>query len=145
FVPDIQRSTDLPFLNMTLSATALAAQNTGVGGTVGILASPATQTTRLFHDALEAQGCSALYPDDQGPILAAIKAIKINGVTPDSIKILQQQADKLAKAGAQCILIGCSEFSLMSGDITSPVRLIDTLDVLVDQITAFSGATRRPH
>lgn len=143
FATDIEQAISIPFLNMPKLAAAEAA---GLGGSkeVGILASPATKVTNLFKNALSPQGCTARYPADQDALLGAIKTIKAKGPNSASMDVLKQAADELVQAHVSCILIGCSEFSLMAGDIQSPLPVIDTIDVLVDRIVAFSGARRNP-
>ena len=42
--------------------------------------------------------------------------------------------DDLTRQGANLILIACSEFSLLTPDLTGPVPLLDTVDVLAEAI-----------
>jgi len=46
---------------------------------------------------------------------------------------------QLVKQGAAAILVGCTEFSLISGQIKTTVSIVDALDVLVAATLNFAG------
>jgi aspartate racemase len=143
FAPQIAAAVGIPLMHMPqLAAKQIAGQH-GSGTKVGILASPATQKTNLFHDALHSRNCDAVYPADQSGLLEAIRRIKAQGPCPMSAAALQDGAETLVDDGCECLIIGCSEFSIIADRLRAPVPVIDTLDVLVDHIVAFAGATRR--
>ena len=126
----------IPLLHMpALTCDALARVT---GGAVGVLASPATRAIGLFEPLLAARGLSALWPEDEAPVLAAIRAIKARGPTEEDATLLTDQARALAARGAGAILVGCTEFSLLSGRIAVDVPVVDALDVLVDAALAFA-------
>jgi len=131
FAEDIERAVTVPFLHMPRLSAVEVARTVPSGGIIGILASPATQKTKLFTNELAPHGLQPLYPDDQGPLLKAIKQIKAEGPTPEAVAILCRSAKELEQRGAQSLLVGCSEFSLLSDQIPAAVPVIDTLNVLV--------------
>jgi len=134
FAPSITSATSLPFLNMVeLTADAIA-QALPRASWVGILASPANEHTGLFDKALGRHGLVPLYPKPNDRVLACIEHIKSNGVDSSVISTMQGVADKLIADGVDCLLIGCSEFSLLSRKLTSEVPIFDTLDVLTNAI-----------
>jgi len=143
FAQDIEQAISVPFLNMPKLAAANIANLVGGGADIGILASPATEITSLFANVLGEHGCEAVFPEDQDDILNAIRTIKSDGVGTETTQTLQREADKLVARGVKCIVVGCSEFSLLADDIQTDIPLIDTLDVLVDQIVTFSGAKKK--
>lgn len=138
----IAGAVEIPFLNMPERAAARAATRIGPGGAVGVLASPATELTGLFPKVLQAHGLQALFPQDPPRMLSAIQRIKAAGPGDADRATLKSAARELAARGARCILVGCSEFSLISEAAEGAVPVIDTLDVLVDEIVAFAGAKK---
>ena len=107
------------------------------GMKIGVLASPATERVGLFEQALAPYGLTALYAEDASAILNIIEGIKRDGPL-ESYSILTQLAvAQLSERGARAILIGCSEFSLISEQLNSPLPVVDSLDVLVDRIAQF--------
>lgn len=141
FAPNIKNATSVPFLNMVdLTAKAIA-QALPAGSQVGILASPANQETGLFDKALGPHGLVPLYPNSASPVLACIEAIKSKGAGPDEISEIQGIAKTLINDGANTLLIGCSEFSLLSRRLNSRVPIFDALDVLTGAIINLSDQT----
>ena len=63
FLPRLQALTGIPFISM-LEATAKACAVAYPGKTAAILGTRGTLKTRLYHDALAAQGVPALTPDE---------------------------------------------------------------------------------
>ena len=131
----------IPFLSMPqLTCDALAGLVSS-GCHIGILASPATNQTGLFQTLLSAQGLKTLWPNDEDTVLATIQKIKTAGPTADDLALLQKETDDLVDRGADAILIGCTEFSLISAQLSASVQIVDALDVLVKATLVFSGVT----
>ncbi len=143
FAPDIEAAVGIPLLNMPKLACDALAAGMSPGDATGILASPATNSTGLFSDLLKPAGITATYPENEADMLASIRRIKKTGPSGADIALLEREAEALAGRGAARIIVGCSEFSLISRDFRSPVPVLDTLDVLVNAILAFSGVRIR--
>ena len=142
FADAIRGAVGIPFLDMVdLSCKAAVAL---AGGKVGILASPATDRIGLFREALGRHGGEAIWPGDQAAMLAAIRRIKAEGPGERDAEALRVAAETCAGQGAGCLMIGCTEFSLLKGALEGQgLPVLDTLDVLVGEIVAFSGAAAR--
>jgi aspartate racemase len=137
----IVEAVDIPLLNMVELAADHAYASLGVGGRVGMLASPAVRRTRLFELALEARGLSTIWPDDDDAMLAAIRAIKVNGPTQAARdRLLAASAEQVAK-GAELQFVACSEFSIIAHSVAPGVRAVDTIDLLTEAIVQASQAT----
>lgn len=143
YAREIEQNVDIALLNMPKLACSEAARDLQAGTIVGILASPATNSTGLFGNAFAAFGVDTIYPVSEADVLASIRRIKMAGPTRADITVLEREAEILAQRGAEKIIIGCSEFSLISDRIKSPIPVLDTLDVLVRAIVTFSGARTR--
>jgi len=123
----------VPFLDMV----ALAAEAAGPGA-VGILCSPATRLAGVFDGPLAAVGARAVYLADDAPLLALIRAVKKDGVTPEAREGLRRASDQLLAEGAVTQLIACTEFSML-GLAAPDRRLIDTADVLARAVIRAAG------
>ncbi|NGQ93184.1 aspartate/glutamate racemase family protein [Rhodobacter sp. HX-7-19] len=134
YAPQIAAAVAIPLLNMVDLSVAHAAQSAPEGASIGMLASPAVQQTGVFDPALTRAGMTALWPEDTGPMLDAIRNIKAHGPTPEARQILQDTADVLAAKGAAVIFVACTEFSLLAPDLRVAVPVIDTVDVLARAI-----------
>jgi len=141
FAPAIVSAVGIPLLDMVdLSAQALV-RSVGTGARVGILASPATQRTNLFGNALGRHALEVVFPERMDALLATIRRIKSAGTTERDVDALSAAGNDCRERGAACLLVGCSEFSLLTGRIDSDLPVIDTLDVLVSEMLAVAGAT----
>lgn len=136
----ITAAVDIPFLNMVDLAADYAAQMLGTGGCVGVLASPAVRRTRLFEAALEARGLSVIWPADDDPMLAAIRALKEVGPGGLARDTLLLASKELAAVGAGMQFVACSEFSIIAESVAPDANAVDTLDLLVRAIIKASQA-----
>ncbi|MCZ0813244.1 MAG: aspartate/glutamate racemase family protein [Pseudomonadota bacterium] len=132
----LQGATSLPFLNMLdLTASTLA----GAGAQkVGLLASPATRLTGVFVRPFNACGLEPVSLPEDSELLAIIRAVKA-GDDPDKLAPrLTRQAERLADAGADHLLVACTELSFLTGALPDGVGWTDSLDCLVDGIVGFA-------
>ncbi|CAN0601440.1 unnamed protein product, partial [Ectocarpus sp. 12 AP-2014] len=86
----------------------------------------------------EANGLIPLYAEDQDALLSAIRQLKRDGNDPSARATALRMAKTLCAQGADIVLVGCSEFSLLAQDIAAQVPAIDSLDVLVSATVTFS-------
>jgi aspartate racemase len=140
----IEENVGIPLLNMPKLACAQVVKGMERGGIVGILASPATNTSGLFGKFLAEHGIKSAYPENEADVLVSIRRIKTSGSTQADINLLEKEAAALVKRGAERMIVGCSEFSLVSDRIQTYVPVLDTLDVLVSAIVKFSGVRVKP-
>jgi aspartate racemase len=138
FAPAIRAAVKVPLIDMVGLSVAHAASLAGTGGSVGILASPAVRKIGLFDRTFADAGLVAVYPQDEGAMLAAIRQIKAEGVTPAARDALAAASADLLQRGARVQMIACTEFSLVGKPLAEGVVAFDTLDLLVDGIIAFA-------
>ncbi|MEO1423550.1 MAG: amino acid racemase [Pseudomonadota bacterium] len=139
----IQDAVSIPFLSMVDLAATHAAQVTR-WGRVGLLGSPALERAGVFDLPMAAQGVRVVPLTDPHAMLGAIRAIKARGTTPEVCAQLSREAHAQARAGAEAICIGCTEFSLVAKEIEAPVPVFDALDLLVETVVRFSRDGRVP-
>lgn len=133
----VRAATDLPFLDMrdaTVAALAGARR-------IGMLASPAVRLTGAFDAAFARAGMAAVWPQDEGPVLALIRRVKAGDTGAGARADLAALAGQMA-AASDHVLIACTELSLLTADCAVP--FIDSLDCLVDAIRAFATGGDQP-
>ncbi len=130
YAPVITRAVDIPLLNMVDLSVGRAEPD----ARVGVLGSPALRLAGVFDEPMARSGVTAIWPSGMDALLQTIRAIKRHGPTSDAHATLTTAIDDLTRQGADLILIACSEFSLLTPDLTGPVPLLDTVDVLAEAI-----------
>lgn len=123
------------------------AKVTGAHGSparVGMLASPALRQVGLYEQHAARHGVSLLYPRREAPLLEVIRAVKADRVTPREIASLDAAADELGGLGADALVLGCTEFSLIGGRLQAPVPVLDTLQVLAERIVEHVKGVNAP-
>lgn len=108
---------------------------------VGLLVSSAVQKIKLFEPYFEQAGLSVIYPDDetQDTVMQVIKAVKANTLKPDDELWQQYQrgVNELSRdQDVDAYLLGCSELSVLLDWHQLDRPVIDTLQILVDEIVA---------
>lgn len=128
YIEEIRGSVSIPVLDMIREAVATIDRLS-----VGLLATDGTIETGLFQEACEARGVRVLVPHsaDQRSIMDAIASIK-RGENPRRIEEeIEPIVCRLEREGAEAVIAGCTEISLVPGDGMS-VPWIDALDCLVE-------------
>ena len=127
FLERIRDAVSVPVLDMPgETANAIDVRS------VGLLATTGTIETGLFHRACEQRGIGLLTPDasDQELVMKAIHWIKASGELEGPQAWITGVANRLHARGAEAVIAGCTEISLLSGDALS-IRWVDALDHLV--------------
>ena len=143
YAGQIARAVNIPFLNMIRISAEFIHGHVGPGARIGMLASPATDQLKVFQSEFDRFNMKAVFPRDANGVLSLIRRIKSDGITDEIIDGVQALADALITRGADALLIGCSEFSMLAGSINSPLPRWDSVDLLAGAVIDFSGAVRR--
>lgn len=130
YAPQIADATPLPFLDMR-SATVAALPK----GRIGMLASPAVRLTGAFDAAFATAGLVPVWPRDDAPVLALIRAVKAGNTGQVAEGALAALAAQAAK-DSDHLLVACTELSLLTGAIRQPYT--DSLDCLVRAVVGFA-------
>jgi aspartate racemase len=138
YAPAIVEATKIPFLDMVeLAAERVAAMKDG-SFSVGILASPTIRMTGIYDRAFAKRQIRTLYPSDEQRMLSAIRAIKVSSADTNARETLCVAADELIKAGANALLVACSEFSIVTDVISDKHPVVDSINVLAQAIVKFA-------
>ena len=131
FVDEVQAVVKPP-INSLILATADAINRQGLR-TVGLLASPTTFESGLFQKHLP--GMMAVTPGvKQQKRLEKVIRNVIGGQTSNQDKrFLAQQIKLLKDLGAQKVILGCTELSVLANDMAL-TDVIDPLQLVVERI-----------
>jgi aspartate racemase len=134
----VEAAAPVPFVDLIATTVAATRARLPAVGAIGLLATDGTLAARLYHDAYEAAGVRTIAPlgDDQRTVMDAIYAVKAGAVDEVVRARLRLVAERLAAAGAQAIVAGCTEVPLLlaEGDLVADgeaVPVISSTDALV--------------
>ena len=135
FHAKIQEQVGIPLLHMIrLSADYIAEKYPKVRK-AGLLASDGTIASRLYHDSYAAKGIEIIIPNaaSQKDTMDAIYKYIKTGNLEKGEEILKRVSLELIDAGADTVLCGCTEVSIVlhDGDLSVPV--VDPLQVLAEE------------
>ena len=129
----------VPFLDMVALASDHAADRLGPGGRVGLLASPAVRMTGLYEAALGARGLDTLWPEDDAPMLAAIREIKAGGRARRRSG-RRRSGGRADGPGRGAPVRRLHRVLADRRPLAPAVPVVDTLDILAAEIVAFAQA-----
>jgi aspartate racemase len=122
----------VPMLNMLeLAADHIQQQHQGIER-IGLLASSALQETLLYEPYFARYGIRVLYPatPSQDRLMELIRAIKAGGANSGEAQALRAAAEDLATDGADCLLIACTELSVVSSSLSNALPVHDAAEIL---------------
>ncbi len=124
---DVVRGSGLPVPHI-VDAVGAAAVSLGVGR-LALLGTRYTMASTLYRDRLRTHGQSVLVPsgDDFAETNRIIYDELVHGVVRDESRAaLQAIVARLVDAGAQAVVLGCTEFSMILGADDLPVPVLDS-------------------
>jgi len=128
FQAAIRDAVSIPFIDMIEETASVIEVRT-----VGLLATTGTVRTELYRMACDQQDIELVVPEgeDQKLVMDIIRRVKAGGSGPSVRDHAAGIAARLASRGAEAVIAGCTEISLISGD-GMPIEWIDALDCLVE-------------
>lgn len=99
--------------------------------TVGLLGTRFTMEMSFYRDRLAQRGLTALIPEvDRTNLNGIIYEELCRGVIrEESRRIYVSAIEKLAARGAEAVILGCTEITLLIDDSVSPLPVYDTTDL----------------
>lgn len=126
--PRIEAAVDIPLLHIA-DPTAVEIKHAGYAS-VGLLGTRFTMEDAFYRDRLSARhGLRVLVPDaeDRDTVHRIIyEELCLGAVLPESRSEYQRIMQSLAAQGAEAIILGCTEISLLVSQEDSAVPLFDT-------------------
>lgn len=131
YTANFEESAGIPLLRLPEVVADSLGSNAEVGK-VGLLATTTTVEMRLFHTAFASVGTDLLCPsqDDQVRLMKAIYDIKRGGDARHSVAAV---AEQLVGSGAQTLLVGCTDLSLLGLTEVSGRPVVDAVDLLAQR------------
>lgn len=129
FYDEFSRSVDIPIINI-VTETAAYLKAHGIQK-AGIMATTGTISTNLFQDALAKEGIAFATPsdEDQQKVMHLIYD-NVKAGLPVEMELFRQVSEALRQMGCECIILGCTELSLIKRDYPIGSGYLDALEVL---------------
>ena len=120
---------DVPFIHIAdPTSDALLADGFE---TVGLLGTRFTMEMGFYRDRLAARGLTALIPEvDRTNLNGIIYEELCRGIVrEESRRIYVTAIERLAARGAEAVILGCTEITMLIDDAVSPLPVYDTTDL----------------
>lgn len=148
FIADVQAAVRIPILNMIEETVNYTAAKYPQCRRVGLLASTPTIECGIYERALRRHDRQLLVPDaaeQEDKVMKAIygsEGIKGGRMTVPR-RLLQEAAERLAERGAEVIIAGCTEVSLVLSPENTSLDVIDPLAVIARVAVAQATSNAR--
>lgn len=124
----VQRSIGVPLIHIA-DVTAEAVKRSGFSA-VGLLGARAVMEEDFFKDNLVSAGLDVIIPSEAAREFVngvIFNELSYGEIVEESKKMLLNIIKDLESAGAQCVVLGCTELSLLIQQEDTPLPLFDTL------------------
>ncbi|MGF1704641.1 aspartate/glutamate racemase family protein [Enterovibrio baiacu] len=136
YFDDVVNAVDVPVVNLLDIAAAHVKRTLPEATCIGLLASTAVKITDLYAPACHEQGLEVLFPEPvwQDGVMSLIRAVKANSGTSSMCSVLNIAAESLRDQGADCILIACTELSVVSNHLETSLPVFDAAQILAEHV-----------
>lgn len=143
YVDQIAEQVPIPFIHM-IRETAKETAKSCAGAKAAVLATDGTIQTRLYQEALQAEGVMAYTPSEesQRKVMYLIYDCIKSGRRADR-KVWEEVEAELLDAGCQKALLACTELSVLREQEGLSDFYIDPMAVLAEKTIAFMGKELR--
>lgn len=127
----LQAGTELRLIHIVEATMEELALRFGAIVTVGLIATTGAVRSGVYHQRLEGDGRQVLTPPDQSAVMGVIEMIKA-GRMVEALPVLTQQVRALQEAGAEAVILGCTELPLCLPHLPSDLQAltVDATDAL---------------
>jgi len=132
FLAQTRGSVGIPVLSIVDETIRALRERLPEAKRVGLMATPGVVKTRLYEDPLRKRGIATLAPTRQKQqlLVEVISSVKAGDKGPRVRAQAKAIARALIGAGAQALLLACTEIPLVLGPEDLEVPVLDTLEVL---------------
>lgn len=133
---EIQSAVSIPVLNILSLSVEESLRRKPHLRRVGLLAATAVLNLNLYGQIFSAHGVEALAPPAliQEHIMSTIRTIKTGQYDEEVFTVLREAINSLMEAGAEIILVACTELSVVSGRLEASVPILDAAQILAEHI-----------
>jgi len=146
FHGDVQKAVKVPVLNMIEETVNWTRRCLPQVKTIGLLATTGTVKTGMYHKAFKKSGVKVIAPvdQDQGKVMTSIMGFKYGEPALVTQRKMVQVAELLLAAGAEGLVMGCTEIPIILEGYVSPVPLIDPNQIVAEVVVklAKSGGAK---
>lgn len=134
FIGELQESVGIPILNMIELTAETVSQELPYVKQAGLIATDGTVKSGIYHKSFDEQGVTIITPPEvlQRASMKAIYQHIKTGDLKSGREIVLNVATHLVKEGAQAVICGCTEISLVLKDGNIDVPVVDPLQVLAE-------------
>jgi aspartate racemase len=143
--PAVEAAISVPLLHI-VDATAERVRASGLG-TVGLLGSSFTMEDGFYQERMQAHGVRVLVPGEADRLLVhrvIFEELCAGVVSEASRRAYREVMGRLAAAGAEGVILGCTEIELLVGQADSPVEVFPTTRIHAEAAVAAAMAGRQP-
>jgi len=142
FTAEVVEATTVPVLSIVDETIAEVVDQRPGTTTVGILATSGTLAADVYQQAARARGLASVEPtaDEQDVVMRVIYD-QVKAGRPVDLPALRAVVDALVERGAQTIVLGCTELSVVADDahLLDDPLYVDSLDVLARRTIERAG------
>ena len=129
---------DIPFLNI-MDETASYLESKGIKK-AGVMATEGTVISKTYHRYLEAHGIECVVPDEEHQkLITEVIYDNIKMGKPADMEKFMKAANYLLENGAEKLILGCTELSLVKKQECLDTRFVDSLEVLAKKAIEACG------
>lgn len=141
FYDELEQAVEIPVVNIVEETIRYAIARVQDLSCVGIMATTGTIVTGTYQKYAERAGLSFAVPDeDEQDLLMQIIYDGVKAGKPVPRADFDRVANHLRAKGAQCLILGCTELSVLKRDL--PINdpdVLDSIDVLASETVRRSG------
>ncbi len=141
FYDELEQAVEIPVVNIVEETIRYAKARVQDLSCVGIMATTGTIVTGTYQKYAERAGLSFAVPDeDEQDLLMQIIYDGVKAGRPVPRADFDRVANHLRAKGAQCLILGCTELSVLKRDL--PINdpdVLDSIDVLASETVRRSG------
>lgn len=143
FHQDLQEGIGLPMIH-GIECVAKQLSQAGISR-VGLMATDGTVQSGIFQRQVEEQGMTLVLPDTEGQ--AAVMTLIYDqvkaGKEPD-LQLFNAVKEQLRQKGAQVVVLGCTELSMIKKENALGDGILDALEVLAQESLLACGKPVKP-
>ncbi len=145
FHEELSEGIGIPILN-AITGTGEELIKAGVG-CAGLMATDGTVKSRIFQDRLEGMGVKAILPDEvHQKYITDVIYKNIKSGQPADMERFSEAAEYLRSRGAQALILGCTELSLVKKNHDLGPGYLDAMEVLAQRaVIACRGRLKKTY
>ncbi|MGP7961043.1 aspartate/glutamate racemase family protein [Sanguibacter sp. A247] len=146
FTQQVLDAITVPFVSIIATTVDAARERVAGLRAVGLLATSGTASSGVYQDAFDAHDVTTLTPDEADQaIVSSIIYDQVKAGLPADLDALRGVVERLVARGAQIIVLGCTELSVIAVDhhLLADPLYIDSTDQLARATIRHAGGTVR--